>query len=138
MCGWTGKAIAANSPTTFRVRIGPSGGPRGYEFITGKYKVIIVYTVIHSGLCYSSGLSGWGIAYHIDNTLIPVLRVRRNVTYTFIVEAGNDVTDGPNFHPFYITNSIDGGILLDTPEQRAVSVIWLQLPQNTHGILQAT
>jgi len=43
------------------------------------------------------------------------------VTYTFIVEAGNDVTDGPNYHPFYITNSIDGGILLDTPEQRAVS-----------------
>ncbi|XP_065916176.1 protein Skeletor, isoforms B/C-like [Dysidea avara] len=99
ICGWTGKAIAANGPTIFRVRIGPSGGPRGYEFITG--------------------LSGWGIAYYIDNTLIPVLRVRRGVTYTFIVEAGDDVNDGPNYHPFYITNSIDGGILLDTPEQRA-------------------
>ena len=51
-----------------------------------------------------------------------MLRVRRGVTYTFIVEAGDDVNDGPNYHPFYITNSIDGGILLDTPEQRAVSV----------------
>jgi len=86
----------------------------------------------------STGQSGWGIALFVDGMLAPVLRVSRNVTYTFIVEAGNDVTDGPNYHPFYITNSIDGGILLDTPEQRAVSVIWLQLPQNTHGILQAT
>ena len=51
-----------------------------------------------------------------------MLRVRRGVTYTFIVEAGDDVNDGPNYHPFYITNSIDGGILLDTPEQRTVSV----------------
>ena len=68
------------------------------------------------------GQSGWGIALFIDGMLAPVLRVRRNVTYTFIVEAGDDVNDGPNYHPFYITNSIDGGILLDTPEQRAVSV----------------
>ena len=68
-----------------------------------------------------TGLSGWGIAYYINDTLIPVLRLRRNVTYTFIVEAGNDPNDGPRFHPFYITDSIDGGILLDTPEQRMVS-----------------
>lgn len=68
-----------------------------------------------------TGLSGWGIAYYIDNTLIPVLKLRRNVQYTFIVEAGNDPNDGPRYHPFYITNSIDGGILLDTPEQRMVN-----------------
>ena len=64
-----------------------------------------------------------GIAYHIDNTLIPELKLRRNVTYTFIVEAGNDPNDGPRFHPFYITNSEDGGILLDTEEQRMVITI---------------
>jgi len=86
------------------------------------------------GQCYTVGLSGWGIAYYIDNTLIPVLRVRRNVTYTFIVEAGDDVNDGPNYHPFYITSSIDGGILLDTPEQRAVSIINImyQCTMTTH------
>ena len=72
-------------------------------------------------LIYYPGLSGWGIAYYINDTLIPVLRLRRNVTYTFIVEAGNNVTDGPNYHPFYITDSKDGGILLDTPEDRMVS-----------------
>ena len=43
------------------------------------------------------------------------------MTYTFIVEAGNDPNDGPNYHPFYITDSITGGILLDTPEDRMVN-----------------
>ena len=118
MCGWTGKTISANDPTTFRVRIGPSGGPRGYEFITGMSQHV-VRSSCH--LVCPLGLSGWGIAYYINDTLIPVLRVRRGVTYTFIVEAGNDVNDGPRYHPFYISDSIDGGILLDTPEQRAVS-----------------
>ena len=70
---------------------------------------------------YFPGLSGWGIAYYINDTMIPVLRLRRNVTYTFIVEAGNNPNDGPNYHPFYITDSEDGGILLDTPEERAVN-----------------
>ena len=59
------------------------------------------------------GLSGWGIAFYIDGMLAPLLRLRRNVTYTFIVEAGNNRSDGPNYHPFYITNSQDGGILLN-------------------------
>jgi len=72
---------------------------------------------------YFAGLSSWGIAYYINDMLIPVLRLRRNVKYTFIVEAGNDPNDGPNYHPFYITDSIDGGILLDSPEDRRVCQI---------------
>ena len=36
ICAYTGQAMTAEDPTTFRVRIGPSGGPRGYESITGK------------------------------------------------------------------------------------------------------
>ena len=59
------------------------------------------------------GLSGWGIAFYIDGKLAPLLQLRRNVTYTFIVEAGDDPNDVPNYHPFYITNSQDGGILLN-------------------------
>ena len=58
-------------------------------------------------------LSGWGIAFYIDGKLAPLLKLRRNVTYTFIVEAGDDPNDAPNYHPFYITNSQDGGILLN-------------------------
>ena len=59
------------------------------------------------------GLSGWGIAFYIDGMLAPVLRLSRNVEYTFIIEAGNDPNDPPNYHPFYITSSQDGGILLN-------------------------
>ena len=64
-------------------------------------------------LCTTLGLSGWGIAFYIDGMLAPVLRLSRNVEYTFIVEAGNDPNDAPNYHPFYITSSQDGGILLN-------------------------
>ena len=65
--------------------------------------------------------------------MIPVLRLRRNVTYTFIVEAGDNPDLGPNYHPFYITDSEDGGILLDTPEERLVSksnITSLDIPTN--------
>ena len=55
--------------------------------------------------------------------MVPVLKLKRGVTYTFIVEAGNDPDDGPRYHPFYITDSIDGGILLDSPEDRMVRYI---------------
>ena len=63
------------------------------------------------------GLSGWGIAFYIDDKLAPVLKLSRNVEYTFIVEAGNDPNDPPNYHPFYITNSQKGGILLNKEKQ---------------------
>ena len=69
---------------------------------------------------YLSGLSSWGIAFYINDTLIPVLKLRRNVAYTFIVEAGNDPENAPSYHPFYITSSKDGGILLDTAKDRMV------------------
>ena len=55
--------------------------------------------------------------------MAPVLKLRRGVTYTFIVEAGNDPNNGPQYHPFYITDSIDGGILLDSPADRMVCCI---------------
>ena len=36
LCGWSGMTITAREATTFRVIIGPSGGLRGYQYITGK------------------------------------------------------------------------------------------------------
>ena len=36
ICGWSGQTITAMEATTFRVKIGPSGGQRGYEHITGE------------------------------------------------------------------------------------------------------
>ena len=61
------------------------------------------------------------MALYIDNKLAPTLRLRRNMTYTFIVEAGNNATDPPNYHPFYITSSVDGGVMMNSASQRAVS-----------------
>ena len=129
--GWTGLSISAPEPIVFRVTIGLSGGIRGYQSITGNVLIrhvnvicivhtnVLTYLMVKYNFCLS-GLSGWGIAYYINDTLVPVLKLRRNVTYIFIVEAGNDPNDGPNYHPFYITDSEDGGILLDTPEDRTV------------------
>ncbi|KAL5284543.1 hypothetical protein ACFFRR_006683 [Megaselia abdita] len=71
-------------------RIGPTGGKRGYTAITG----------------YNS----WGIAWYINDLLIPEIKVVRGETYTFIVEGGNDKFQPAKFHPFYITNSSEGGL----------------------------
>ena len=77
-------------------------------------KIYLCLDVLPLFLCGTAiGLSGWGIAFYIDDKLAPLLRLKRGVTYTFIVEAGDDANDAPNYHPFYITNSQDGGILLN-------------------------
>ena len=86
------------------------------------YCIIVKVTAYLYNLIFfiPAGLSGWGIAYYINDTLIPVLKVTRGVTYTFVIEAGDNANDRPRYHPFYITDSIEGGILLDTPEDRLV------------------
>ena len=35
ICGWEGHSMTAMEPTAFTVKIGISGGLRGYQFITG-------------------------------------------------------------------------------------------------------
>ena len=67
------------------------------------------------------GRTAWGIAWYINGILIPELVVERNRTYTFIIEGGNDSNDLVNYHPFYITDSIGGGRLQKTAEEKAVS-----------------
>lgn len=56
--------------TTFSARIGPTGGKRGYTKITG--------------------LPSWGIAWYLNDLLIPEITVERGQTYLFIVEGGDD------------------------------------------------
>ncbi|XP_014254156.1 protein Skeletor, isoforms B/C isoform X2 [Cimex lectularius] len=75
--------------TVFSVRIGPTGGKRGYTPITGQ--------------------PSWGIAWYINDLLIPEIYVIRGKTYTFVVEGGNDPTQPARYHPFYITDSPEGG-----------------------------
>ena len=74
---------------TLTARIGPAGGKRGYTPITGH--------------------PSWGIAWWINDKLIPEVTVERGQTYTFLVEGGNDRTNPARYHPFYITDSPEGG-----------------------------
>ena len=68
----------------------------------------------------STGRAGWGIAWYINSTLIPELVVQRGQTYTFIVYGGDDESNPAQYHPFYITDSVNGGRLLNTAEQNEV------------------
>ena len=52
----------------FRARIGPTGGKKGYQAITGEVS--------------------WGVAWYINDILIPEIYVERGETYTFLVEGG--------------------------------------------------
>ncbi|XP_048505189.1 protein Skeletor, isoforms B/C isoform X2 [Athalia rosae] len=70
-------------------RIGPTGGLRGYTAITGQ--------------------PSWGIAWYINDLLIPEIYVERGQTYTFTVEGGMDSTNPARYHPFYITDDPEGG-----------------------------
>nr|XP_033323000.1 protein Skeletor, isoforms B/C isoform X1 [Megalopta genalis]XP_033323001.1 protein Skeletor, isoforms B/C isoform X2 [Megalopta genalis]XP_033323002.1 protein Skeletor, isoforms B/C isoform X1 [Megalopta genalis]XP_033323003.1 protein Skeletor, isoforms B/C isoform X1 [Megalopta genalis]XP_033323005.1 protein Skeletor, isoforms B/C isoform X1 [Megalopta genalis]XP_033323006.1 protein Skeletor, isoforms B/C isoform X1 [Megalopta genalis]XP_033323007.1 protein Skeletor, isoforms B/C isoform len=81
--------MSITNETTFTARIGPTGGKRGYSRITG--------------------LPSWGIAWYINDLLIPELTVERGKNYTFIVEGGKDPTNIASYHPFYITDSKEGG-----------------------------
>ncbi|XP_039308067.1 protein Skeletor, isoforms B/C isoform X2 [Solenopsis invicta] len=85
---WTPAVI--DDKNVFNARIGPTGGKRGYSRITGT--------------------PSWGIAWYINGFLIPEITVERGETYTFIVEGGNDRSNPARNHPFYITDSPEGGL----------------------------
>ncbi|KAI5706345.1 hypothetical protein M8J75_007174 [Diaphorina citri] len=84
---WTPAVITHE--TMFTARIGPTGGKRGYTPITGH--------------------PSWGIAWYINDMLIPEIYVERGQTYTFVVEGGNEPAQPARYHPFYITDSSEGG-----------------------------
>ena len=81
---------------------------------------------------YYTGQPGWGIAWYINNTIVPELVVERGRTYTFLIRGGNVSSDDANYHPFYITDSMNGGRLLNTPQQRMVNKILYNCHNNPH------
>uniref|UniRef100_A0A1I8PS48 DOMON domain-containing protein n=1 Tax=Stomoxys calcitrans TaxID=35570 RepID=A0A1I8PS48_STOCA len=83
----TRKIMNENS---FTARIGATGGKRGYTAITGG--------------------PSWGIAWYINDLLIPEITVERGKTYEFLVEGGDNPSQPARYHPFYITDSPEGGI----------------------------
>ena len=121
--------IIAREDTTFRVVIGPSANPRGYTAITGKRDLLLLMfswiwvnvEVLMPYISNFAGQAGWGIAWYINEILIPELVVERGRTYTFLVYGGDDPADNSNYHPFYLSSSVNGGRLLNDENQKAVS-----------------
>lgn len=101
---WKPAIIKAANNHVFRVVLGPTGNSmQGYTSITG--------------------IESPGIAYWVDDLLIPEIHVTRGFNYTFIVETGSNSSDKAHYHPFYITDSREGGgalrpELLNTPGNR--------------------
>jgi hypothetical protein len=83
-------AAIIDGVTNFTARIGPTGGKRGYTAITGQ--------------------PSWGIAWYINDMLIPEIYVERGKTYYFQVEGGDNLQNPSRYHPFYITSSPEGGL----------------------------
>lgn len=96
--GWFIPAIVCPQDRTFYAQIGPTAGQRGYESLTGR--------------------PGQGAAWYINGLLIPELVVERGQVYRFVVEGGNDKTSAPRRHPFYLTDSSEGGFDFKTDEER--------------------
>ncbi|XP_076750805.1 protein Skeletor, isoforms B/C isoform X2 [Xylocopa sonorina] len=106
-------AAIIKNETRFSARIGPAGGKRGYTRITGE--------------------SAWGIAWYINSMLIPEITVERGKTYTFIVEGGNDKTNPARYHPFYITDSPEGGFSQKTELQQMAQRLYAGVKYGADG-----
>eukprot|EP01083_Nonionella_stella_P079349 217653_1 len=100
--GWRRPFIA--NATTFVVRMGSSGGERGYSGITGEVS--------------------WGIAMYVNDIIIPVVAVERGQTYQWVVTTGSDAAVSAQYHPFYITNSSTGGYVQNTDDEKAMEKIY--------------
>ena len=105
--------------TELHASIGPSGGDRGYQAISG-------------------GRVGWGIAWYVNDLLLPVIEMERGTTYTFLVNGGNVETDSANYHPMYLTTSISGGYAQIDDAERADEQIFKGLTFLEGGIFEAT
>ncbi|XP_051157784.1 protein Skeletor, isoforms B/C isoform X2 [Leptopilina boulardi] len=106
----------------FTARIGPAGNKRGYFAITGKGESNNI-----------NGIPPWGIAWYINDRLIPEITVERGRTYTFIVEGGNDPSNPAKYHPFYITTSPEGGYEQKSEGQRKQQRVLAGLAHNKEG-----
>jgi len=95
---WGQFKIFEPSLRLFSLKIGPSGGPRGYEGITG--------------------LPGSDLAWYVNGLLVPELYLRRELTYNFQVEGGDDPHSPTHYHPLIITDEPVGGYEQMTAKQR--------------------
>ena len=99
-------------------QIGPSGGAKGYEGLTG----------FHS----------WGVAWFINGTLVPELVLKRGVTYTFYVQGGKNSQNLEYYHPLYITSEPDGGFAQKKEADRQRARVYAGVRRGRNNEYEAT
>lgn len=95
---WFVPPIVCPAERTLYAQIGPTGGKRGYEALTGK--------------------QSWGVSWYINGLLVPEIVLERGQTYRFVIEGGSDKTSSSRRHPFYLTDSPEGGFDFKTDDER--------------------
>lgn len=86
---WEKLQIFDRSIRSFTATLGPSGGFKGYQGLTGHVSN--------------------GLAWHLNGLLIPELYLRRGLTYVFKVRGGNNPHSPELYHPMVITDEPRGG-----------------------------
>ncbi|CAB3361583.1 Hypothetical predicted protein [Cloeon dipterum] len=94
-------------------RIGPTGGQRGYTHLTDH--------------------PSWGIAWYINDLLIPEVFVERGQSYVFKVEGGFEEANPARYHPFYITDSSEGGFGQKSEEQQKQQRVFAGVGYDAEG-----
>ncbi|KAF4533163.1 hypothetical protein B566_EDAN001705 [Ephemera danica] len=82
----------------------------------------------------TKGQPSWGKAWYINDKLIPEIYVERGSTYTFIVEGGNKDVNPSHYHPFYITDSKEGGFEQKNIEERKNQRIYAGVGYDTNQV----
>ncbi|XP_015516965.1 protein Skeletor, isoforms B/C [Neodiprion pinetum] len=86
---WDKTEIFDRSIRTFVATLGPSGGKKGYQGLTGQ--------------------TSTGLAWYINGYLIPEIYLRRGLTYIFKIYGGNNPHSANFYHPLIITDESHGG-----------------------------
>ncbi|KAL1423244.1 hypothetical protein MTO96_021225 [Rhipicephalus appendiculatus] len=110
---WKIPSVVCPADGIFQMQIGPAGGRKGYQAVTGQV--------------------GWGIAWYVNGVLIPELWVQRGKTYTFVVEGGNDPENTAKNHPLYITSDPGGGYEHKSVAERKVERVYAGVARHKNG-----
>ncbi|XP_077543811.1 protein Skeletor, isoforms B/C-like [Haemaphysalis longicornis] len=110
---WKIPPVVCPADGIFRLQIGPAGGRKGYQAVTGHV--------------------GWGIAWYVNGVLVPELWVQRGKTYTFVVEGGNDPENSAKNHPLYITSDPGGGYEHKSVAERKVERVYAGVGRHKNG-----
>ncbi|XP_050530488.1 protein Skeletor, isoforms B/C [Daktulosphaira vitifoliae] len=86
---WDHSKIIDSSLRAITATLGPSGGQKGYQGLTG--------------------MPSPGLAWYINGHLIPEIWLKRGITYAVLVYGGNNVHSSQLYHPFVITDEPNGG-----------------------------